>query len=108
MTTPELSIVVPLYNCEEFIEACVDSIINQTFPFEKMEVIIIDDQSPCNGFEIVKEKYLHTYSNITLLKNDEKLGPGGTRNRAIKLAKADLVTFIDVMIGIIWNSVKTS
>lgn len=95
MKNPVISIIIPVYNCEEYIEACLDSIINQNCDVNLFDVILIDDQSPCNASQIVKDKYLDKYQNIKLIESQEKIGPGGARNRGIKEAATDLITFID-------------
>lgn len=92
---PLITIIIPIYNCEDYIEECIESILNQSIGQENLEIIAIDDCSPCESFKILKEKYSPRYSNITLLKNDKNLGPGGTRNVGIKSATSDLITFID-------------
>ena len=52
---PCISVVIPLYNAKNFIETCIDSILQQTF--QDFEIIVIDDYSTDGSFELVREKY---------------------------------------------------
>ena len=55
MHTPRISVIIALYNAEDFIETCLDSILQQTF--KDFEVILVDDCSTDGSFELVREKY---------------------------------------------------
>ena len=55
MENPAISVVVPMYNVERYIKICVDSILAQTF--QDFEVIIVDDASPDNSYNICHELY---------------------------------------------------
>ena len=52
----KVSVIIPVYNREKTIERCINSIINQTFGFENIEFILVDDKSTDNSREII-EKY---------------------------------------------------
>ena len=56
ITQPLISIIVPVYNCEEYIEKCIDSILHQTY--QNFEVIVINDGSKDNTLEKLK-KYIN-------------------------------------------------
>ena len=53
ITQPLISIIVPVYNCEEYIEKCIDSILHQTY--QNFEVIVINDGSKDNTLEKLKK-----------------------------------------------------
>lgn len=83
----KFSIIIPNYNKGQYIEKCLNSVINQTY--KNIEIIFIDDGSTDNSLEIVKE-----YSNIKLLQTN-RLQAGGARNLGIKNAIGDYVIFLD-------------
>ncbi len=89
----DLSIVVPLYNTEEYIARCLDSLLNQDIPDDKYEIIVINDGSKDNGKQIV-EKYANQYAQIKLFDQPNK-GLSITRNRGLELAQGQYVYFID-------------
>lgn len=89
---PKISIIVPVYNSEQELRECLNSLIEQT---EKdIEIIIIDDGSTDRSIEIEKE-YKDKYSNIKLYKNKKNLGQGVARNKGIEIAQGDYITFVD-------------
>ena len=55
MTTPKVSIIVPVYNVEKYLEKCLDSLVNQTL--DSYEIIVVNDGSPDNSQEII-DKYV--------------------------------------------------
>lgn len=89
---PELSVIIPVYNVDSYINVCLDSIVNQTF--KDMEIIIVNDASTDNTKEIVSE-YGKYHSNITIIENRVNLGAGLSRNRGIAAAKGRYIGFID-------------
>ncbi|MEW4924514.1 glycosyltransferase [Algibacter sp. 2305UL17-15] len=89
----KLSIVIPLYNKEQFIERCLLSLINQDVSLHEYEIIIINDGSTDSSASIV-EIYKKKYSNIHLF-NQKNLGPSAARNKGIDVAKGEYIYFID-------------
>lgn len=67
-----IAVIIPTLNEENFISACLDSIIQQTYPFEKMDIMVIDGGSSDRTQEIV-ETYHYKYNNIRLLQNPRKI-----------------------------------
>mgnify|MGYP001052988377 FL=1 len=63
-TNHKVAIIVPIYNVEEYLKDCLDSIINQSYA--NLEIILIDDGSSAKSCEIAKE-YFYKDSRITLL-----------------------------------------
>ncbi len=89
---PRVSIVMPAYNSERFIEGSIRSVMNQVF--EAWELIVIDDGSRDNTAEIVS-KLATEDERIRFLQNDFNRGASYTRNRAISLANSEWVAFLD-------------
>ena len=85
-----VSVVIPVFNCEDRIVQCVNSVLNQTY--RNIEVIIIDDGSTDKSSEILKkeisDKRIRFFSQ-------ENHGVSYTRNRGINLAKGKWVSFVD-------------
>lgn len=86
---PNISVIIPAYNEEKNIAACIDSVYTTDYPLSKIEVIVADDGSTDNTLEILRE-----YSNITVLKQAHK-GKSAALNLAVKHAKNDFVLCID-------------
>lgn len=80
--SPKVSIIMGIYNCQETLENSIESIINQTY--ENWELIMCDDCSKDNTFNIAK-KYERIYPDkIKVIKNEENLTLGPTLNRCIQ------------------------
>lgn len=88
----EISIIVPVYNTEQYIADCLDSIIGSSV-FGKSEVIVIDDGSTDNSL-IVAQEYAEKYENIYLFSFSNG-GLSASRNRGLKLAKGEYIFFVD-------------
>lgn len=86
----KISIIIPVYNKEEFIEECINSIINQTF--DDYEAIFINDGSSDNSLEILK-KY-EDRKNFKII-SQENSGPATARNVGLKKACGEYVFFLD-------------
>ena len=92
-----ISVIIPVFNVEKYIRDCIDSLTIQVvagFSFEEsVEVIFIDDGSPDNSVEIIRE-YQNTYKNIYIIQQ-ENAGQSVARNNAIKIASGEYVFFLD-------------
>lgn len=88
-----LSIVVPVYNVEDYLSKCLDSILNQDIDKDDYEIIVVNDGSTDGSGGIAKE-YAERYSNITLI-NQENQGLSGARNSGIKVARGKYIQFVD-------------
>lgn len=91
MINLKLSVIIPIYNNEEFISACVSSIINQTY--KDIEIILVDDGSTDNTPKIC-EALAQQYSNILFIKQ-KNCGVSVARNAGIIKSTGDLITFVD-------------
>lgn len=91
----KISVILPVYNMEKYLEKCVDTIVNQTIGFENIELIIVDDCSEDKSYEISK-KYSEKYPNCIAIKLDKKSGSAGRpRNVGIDRATGKYLMFSD-------------
>ena len=88
---PKISVIIPFYNTEEYLDKCLQSVINQTL--KEIEIICIDDGSTDNSFEILK-KYAQIDKRITVIKQ-ENLNAGVARNAGLAIAKGKYLSFLD-------------
>ncbi|MGF1560353.1 MAG: glycosyltransferase family 2 protein [Flavobacteriaceae bacterium] len=102
----KLSILIPLYNKEKYIERCLDSIFNQDLSREDYEVIIVDDGSKDNGVNVV-EHYIekNPTANISLFLQKNQ-GPSAARNNSLTKAQGEYVYFLDADDLIVPNTLK--
>jgi glycosyltransferase involved in cell wall biosynthesis len=87
-----ISIIIPTYNVSSYISRCIDSCLNQTF--REFEIIIIDDNSTDNTYDIIKE-YQQNHSNILISRNNENKGVHLTRTLGIQKAIGEYVFLLD-------------
>ena len=85
-----VSVIIPLYNGEEWIEKCVSSVINQTY--NDIEIIIVDDCSTDDSPLIVRS---FKDSRIKFIQNNKNRGVPATRNTGIKKAEGRFIGFLD-------------
>ncbi len=91
----KISVILPICDVEKYLEECVDSIVNQTFGFDNIELIMIDDGSVDNSYNIMK-KYDEMYENVKIYHYDEKSGSAGKpRNKGIEMATGKYLMFCD-------------
>ena len=86
-----VSIVIPVYNAENFIKDCLDSILSQTY--KDFEVILINDGSTDSSEKIIEE-YIKKDDRICLI-NQENQGAPKARNLGIKKSKGKYIMFFD-------------
>ncbi len=87
----KVSVIVPVYNTEKYLEKCLDSIINQTY--KNLEIILVDDGSPDNSGSICDE-YAIKDSRIKVI-HKENGGLSSARNAGLDIATGDYIAFID-------------
>lgn len=86
-----ISVIIPIYNVEEYLDRCIESIINQTF--KNLEIILVNDGSTDNCLDICK-KWLKIDKRIKLI--DKKNGGlSDARNAGMKIAQGEYISFID-------------
>lgn len=89
-----LSIIVPFYGVEKYIEECICSLYDQDIPMEEYEVICVDDCSP-DGSRAIVERMQKEYPTLRLLTHRENKRLGGARNTGLRNAKGQYVWFVD-------------
>lgn len=91
MAKPLVSVLIPVYNVEEYLERCLDSVLNQSLT--RIEVICVNDGSTDKSLEILK-KYQENDSRVIIV-NKENGGLPSARNAGIERAKGEYVGFVD-------------
>lgn len=89
---PKISIIIPVFNVEQYIAECLESCIHQTL--KEIEILIVDDCGSDRSIEIARE-YASRDSRIKILEQEENFGPFHCRNVGAKEAKADYIMFLD-------------
>lgn len=87
-----ISVIIPVYNDENYLHVCLNSVLKQTY--DNFEIICIDDASTDSSVEIL-EYFAQKDSRIKILKNDSNKGPGYSRNRGLDIAKGKYISFLD-------------
>ena len=90
-THPKISVIIPIYNSENFIKECLTSLINQSF--KNFEIIGINDGSTDNSLKILRE--FEEKDERIYLKTQNNLGAGIARNVGMKMAKGEYLIFLD-------------
>lgn len=88
---PELSVIVPVYRAENFLNKCVESLVNQTF--RDLEVILVEDGSPDRSGELCNQ-WATKDPRIRVI-HQENSGVSAARNRGIREARGDFLGFVD-------------
>ena len=86
-----VSVIVPVYNCEEYLASCIESIIH--YKYDDLELIIIDDGSTDNSKNIICD-YMKKDKRIKLICQDNS-GPGAARNTGLIHAQGEYILFVD-------------
>lgn len=90
--TPLVSIITPCHNSSKTLSETIQSVLNQTYT--NWELILIDDQSRDNTFEIMQQ-HCDQDQRIKLIKNSHNLGVANTRNAGIDISRGELIAFLD-------------
>lgn len=93
-TELEISVVIPAYNAEKYINRCIDSIVKSSANKDRYEIIAIDDSSTDNTYQ----KLMDIAERVPQLKvyRRHKAGPGGARNLGLNYAKGRYIMFVDI------------
>ena len=87
----KISVIIPVYNVEEYLGECLDSVISQTL--KEIEIICVDDGSPDNSIKILN-RYAEEDERIKII-SQKNLGLSGARNSGIKIATGRYIYFLD-------------
>lgn len=92
----KISVIVPIHNDAKYLKQCIDSIINQTFGFENIQLIMVDDCSEDSSYKIAQSYQAKHPDNVIAIQLPENSGTGGIpRNRGIELATGKYLMFSD-------------
>ena len=89
---PLISIIVPVYNCEAFLQRCLDSLLGQTL--SDIEIITLDDASTDNSLTVLK-KCARKDKRLKIISDGKNLGPGKRRNQGISIAQGQYIMMVD-------------
>lgn len=92
MYSSKVSIIIPIYNVENYLKQCLDSVINQTL--KEIEIICVEDCSTDNSLSILEE-YAKSDSRIKAIKNEINKGLATVRNIAMAEATGEYIAFLD-------------
>lgn len=87
-----VSVIIPVYNTELYLEECLESVVSQTY--KNLEIIIIDDGSTDGSIDICLQ-FAQKDSRIRFIKHEENQGIGLTRKEGILCAKGEFIAFVD-------------
>lgn len=86
-----ISVIIPVYNVEQYVERCLNSVINQSYP--NLEIILVDDGSTDKSGDIC-DRYIFKDSRIKVI-HEKNAGLGEARNRGLRIASGDYICFVD-------------
>lgn len=88
---PKVSLVIPVYNTEKYVERTIESILNQTY--DNIELIVVNDASPDNSEKIIKK--LKKKKDFIYIKHDINKGLSAARNSALEVATGEYFAMVD-------------
>ena len=88
---PLVSVIVPVYNVEAYLDACLNSIIHQTY--SNLEIIIVEDCSTDRSRQVLQNHLIDV--RIKFIQHSENRGLSAARNTGIGYAKGDYIIFVD-------------
>ena len=88
---PKVSIIVPVYNCEEYLDEAIKSLLNQTL--KEIEIIVVNDGSRDNSL-LIANKYKDIDNRVKVVSQDNQ-GVSVARNFGLSIAKGEYIGFID-------------
>ena len=88
----KVSVIVPIYKVEDYLEACISSILEQTY--SQIEIVCVNDANPDNGVTILR-RFMRQDSRIQLFHHEANRGLGAARNTGLRHATGSYVKFVD-------------
>ena len=92
MSTPKVSVVVPVYNVEKYLRQCLDSLVNQTL--KEIEIICVDDGSVDSSKEIIRE-YIQKDQRVKLIAKEKNSGYGNSMNQGFDMASGEYIGILE-------------
>ncbi|TLG75237.1 glycosyltransferase family 2 protein [Culicoidibacter larvae] len=90
---PKVSIIVPVYNTEQYLERCLHSLVNQTL--EDIEILVIDDGSTDESAEVAKQFLVEYENKIVFIQKPRNSGQSDSRNMALKQSRGKYILYVD-------------
>lgn len=87
----QISVIIPLYNAEKYLDNCIQSILGQTY--QEFEIVLVDDGSTDNS-RIMVDCYAEKYQHVKVVHTENR-GPAAARKEGIELAAGEYVMFVD-------------
>lgn len=91
----KISIIVPCYNVEKYIERCANSLVKQTIGLENLELIFVDDASTDSTPSILLNLERQYPDSVIVIQSSVNLKHGGARNLGVQYASSDYISFVD-------------
>lgn len=88
----KVTVIVPVYNVEDYLEPCLSSLVNQTM--KDIEIIVVNDGSPDNSQEII-DRFVKDYPELVKSIYKENGGQASARNVAMNIAQGEYINFVD-------------
>lgn len=94
MAVPDVSVVMPVYNAEEYVGEAIRSVLGQTISPERLELVVVDDGSTDGSAAVIAE-LAQRDPRVTVLTQENSGTPGGARNPGIEVARGTFLFFLD-------------
>ena len=91
--SPLISVIVPVYNVEDYLPRCLDSLLKQGIEEDQYEVVLVNDGSK-DGSEAICKEFVNQHANFFLL-NQENQGVASARNHGLDFAHGEYIAFVD-------------
>ena len=101
----KISFIIPLYNCEQYIQKCIESILSLPIPNSEKEILVVDDGSVDRGAEIT-QLFSQNHPEVRLIQQTNK-GASTARNRGLEEAQGKWVWFVDADDQVIWDTTNS-
>ncbi len=93
MSYPLITVSIPVYNCEKYVERSIDSVLNQTYP--NIEILLVDDRGKDNSLEVIKRVQSQYPEKIRIIEHERNRGLSIVRNTGIDNARGEYLFFLD-------------
>ena len=91
----KISVIIPCFNVEAYIDRCLESVMNQTIGLERLEVILVNDASTDSTLEKLYQWERRFPENIMVVTYEQNIRQGGARNIALQYATGEYIGFVD-------------